>query len=341
MKIKSFIKAFSAAVFAITLFSCSFLNKPELVFEETPQEQKTPETQLQTPQVEYGYITVNKASYARSTIVPDSDEVLRSKLTSVSLQCIWEGDTDNPIVISGTADPDNGVTVWDNFYSKFPYALQTGSYSFTLTAQLNDITFEDSITAAVSKDTTEPLKFVLEPPAGTLGSLKITWNITYGNPASAELTLTGSVDSDSKTYDDLTSGSVVYEKTSLLPGDYDLTVNFLAAESNTTLPALNTWTGKVRIARGLETSATIDWAIDTTYDITWELNSGTAEEGGYVYAQKYTRKSATITLPTMTKAGYTFDGWVDENDTAITEITKGSTGDKSFTAQFTARNDTP
>lgn len=341
MKNSFFVKAFAATLFTISLFSCSFLNKPELIFEETPQEQKNQETLSQTSQVEYGYITVNNASYARSTIVPESDSVLRSKLTSVSLNCVWENDTDNAIVISGTADPDNNVTAWDNFYSKFPYALQTGSYSFTLTAELNDITFEDSITATVSKDTTEPLKFVLEPPAGTLGSLKITWNITYGNPASAELSLTGSVDSDSKTYDDLTSGSVVYEKTSLLPGDYDLTVNFLAAESNTTLPVLNTWTGKVRIARGLETSASIDWAIDTTYDITWELNGGTAEEGGYVFAEKYTRKSATITLPTMTKAGYTFDGWIDENDIAITEITKGSAGNKSFTAQFTARNDTP
>ena len=338
MKTKAFIKAFATVVFSVALFSCSFLNKPELTIEEPQKEQQALQ---QTPQIEYGYITVNKASYARSTIVPESDSVLLSKLTSVSLKCIWENDEENAIVISGTADPDNGVTVWDNFYSKFPYALQTGNYSFELTAQLNSITFSDTKTAEITKDTTEPLKFTLTPPEGTLGSLKITWNITYGNPASAELTLTGTVDSDSKTYTDLTSGTVVYENSSLLPGDYNLTVNFLAAESNTTLPVLNTWTGKVRIARGLETSASIDWAIDTTYDITWELNSGTAEEGGYVYAQKYTRKSATITLPTMTKAGYTFDGWVDENDSAITGITKGSTGNKSLTAQFTARNDTP
>ena len=326
MKKSIFIKAFTAVLLTAALASCSFMQEVE------------PHNSVSTDADDkaLGYITVGNTTCARTTIVPESDTILLSKLTSVSLS--YERTEDSSTgTISGTADPDNNITAWNNFISQFPYALQTGRYNFTLTAQLNGITFTDTVTATISKNSTEPLKFTLTPPDGTLGSLKVTWNITDGSPASAELTLTGTVDSDSKTYNDLTSGTVVYENNSLFPGDYDLTVNFLAAASNTTLPVLNTWTGKVRIARGLETSASIDWAIDTTYNITWELNGGTAEG---VFAEKYTRKSE-ITLPTLTKAGYTFDGWIDETSTAITEITKGSTGNKSFTAQFTARNDTP
>ena len=336
MKKIKFIKAFTALLLTAALTSCSFLQDTE--------NENSVSSAIDDKAV--GYITVSNTTCTRYAIKPESDSVLLSKLTSIALNYVHTQDSSTG-TISGTADTENDITAWDNFISQFPYALQTGSYTFTLTAELNGITFQATKSATITKGTTETLNFTLTPPEGTFGSLKVIWNITYGDPASAELALTGDVDSDSKTYssltdpEDPTKKTLVYENTSLLPGDYNLTVHFKAAPSNTELPTLNTWTGKVRIASGLESSAKINWAIDTTYDITWELNGGTAENGSFVFAEKYTRKSESLTLPVLTKVGYTFTGWTDENDTEITSIPKSSTGNKSLTAQFTARNDTP
>ena len=340
MKIKTFIKAFAAALFTIALFSCSFGNKSELTY-KVPEEE--PVTAAQTSQIEYGYITVKNATYARSSIVPESDAVLRNKLTNIALTYTHSGGLSSG-TIRGTADTDQGISAWQDFDSKFPYELQTGSYTFALTAELNGITFEDSLTATITKDTTQSLSFVLQPPAGSLGSLKVIWNLTYGTASSAELQFVevdDSTNTDTQSYNDLSSGKVEYTKTGLLPGEYNLSISFYAEPSNITLPVLNTWSGRVRIVSGIETSAEINWAIDKTYIIVWEANGGIPQGGSYVYAEKYTRKSVTITLPELTKAGYTFDGWLDENNSPITSIPRNSTGNKILTAQFTANSNTP
>ena len=71
------------------------------------------------------------------------------------------------------------------------------------------------------------------------------------------------------------------------------------------------------------------------YTITYELNGGTGAANG-----TYTNQSPTITLPTaptMQKNGYTFAGWyTDITLTAgpATEITNGSSGDKTFYAKW-------
>lgn len=51
----------------------------------------------------------------------------------------------------------------------------------------------------------------------------------------------------------------------------------------------------------------------------------------------YTVETETITLPNVTKTGYTFDGWFTDSDftTQVTEIALGSTGDLVLYAKFT------
>ena len=52
----------------------------------------------------------------------------------------------------------------------------------------------------------------------------------------------------------------------------------------------------------------------------------------------YTIETATITLEEATRTGYTFSGWFDNAEfsgTAITEITVGSTGNKTLYAKWT------
>lgn len=71
----------------------------------------------------------------------------------------------------------------------------------------------------------------------------------------------------------------------------------------------------------------------TNYTITYNTN------GGNSIAQKnYTIETATFDLPTPTKTGHTFAGWYDnENLTGnkVTQVAKGSTGNKTFYAAWT------
>ncbi len=74
----------------------------------------------------------------------------------------------------------------------------------------------------------------------------------------------------------------------------------------------------------------------TNYTITYSLNGGTNNADN---PSTYTIESATITLADPTKTGYDFEGWHTANNTTsekVTQIAHGSTGNKTFYAQWTA-----
>ena len=71
--------------------------------------------------------------------------------------------------------------------------------------------------------------------------------------------------------------------------------------------------------------------IPVNYTVSYSLGGGT------LYNQKtsYNIETATFTLPTPTRKGYTFRGWTGSNGSTpqtTVQVTKGSTGNKSFTA---------
>ena len=69
------------------------------------------------------------------------------------------------------------------------------------------------------------------------------------------------------------------------------------------------------------------------YSITYILNGGTGVNDG-----TYNIETATFTLPTPTRTGYTFNGWFDNIlllGTPITQIVIGSTGDVELYARWT------
>jgi uncharacterized repeat protein (TIGR02543 family) len=73
----------------------------------------------------------------------------------------------------------------------------------------------------------------------------------------------------------------------------------------------------------------------TIYPITYTPNSGT----GTLTPTSYTIESGTITLPILTRDGYTFGGWYESSGftgTAVATIPAGSTGGKTYYAQWTA-----
>lgn len=72
-----------------------------------------------------------------------------------------------------------------------------------------------------------------------------------------------------------------------------------------------------------------------TYGITYNLNNGTNASGN---PSHYTYGTA-VTLQEPTRTGYTFDGWFTNSGfsgDAVTEISAGETGDKTFYAKWTA-----
>jgi len=91
--------------------------------------------------------------------------------------------------------------------------------------------------------------------------------------------------------------------------------------------------------KNLATSGTVtlyaQWKL-VNYTITYNLNSGTQGSGAVT---SYNVTTATFNLPTPTRTGYTFGGWYTTSNfsgTAVTQIAKGSTGNKTFYAKWTA-----
>ena len=74
-----------------------------------------------------------------------------------------------------------------------------------------------------------------------------------------------------------------------------------------------------------------------TYNITYNLNGGTNPNN----PKSYTVETASFTLKNPTKKGYTFTGWTEGNsEEKIKSVTieKGTTGNKTFTANWTPTN---
>ena len=97
----------------------------------------------------------------------------------------------------------------------------------------------------------------------------------------------------------------------------------------------NTFTGGSTVSHNFGT--TLDARV---YSITYDLAGGHMPTG-QSNPDTYSDQTATFTLNNPVREGYHFDGWTGSNgatpDTTVT-ITKGSTGDRSYTANWTPIN---
>ncbi|MBP5582358.1 MAG: ribosomal protein L7/L12, partial [Bacteroidales bacterium] len=78
------------------------------------------------------------------------------------------------------------------------------------------------------------------------------------------------------------------------------------------------------------------WDVQS-YDVTLNVNEGTINSGNLTI---YTYGTLAILPQDVTKVGHKFDGWFDNeglSGTAVTQISKGSAGDKTFYAGWTPR----
>ena len=156
------------------------------------------------------------------------------------------------------------------------------------------------------------------------------YKITYGvgkNQGTDKVTTTPSI----------TSGSLVLASTSITFSKGDTKAGYTWKNWNSKNDGTGTvlGTGDTYVSSNRAGDITVYACYDLiTYNIKYNLNGGTGATN-----TTYTVESATITLPTApTKTGYTFAGWYDNANLTgnkVTQVAKGSTGDKEFWAKWT------
>ena len=110
--------------------------------------------------------------------------------------------------------------------------------------------------------------------------------------------------------------------------------------------AFNGWYTAASGGSGISATTTYTAVGNQTLYAHWTLNTYSISynaNGGSLSGQKtsYNIETANFTLPQPTRSGYTFTGWTGSNGTAAQKsvtITKGSTGNKSYTAHWTPVN---
>ena len=128
------------------------------------------------------------------------------------------------------------------------------------------------------------------------------------------------------------------------PKTYNITTNTITLKNPTRNGyTFAGWTGSngstpqttVKIAKGStgEKSYTANWKVNT-YNISYNLGGGSVSGN----PTTYNIETNTFTLKNPTKSGYTFAGWTGSNGSTKStsvKITKGSTGNKTYTANWT------
>lgn len=107
-----------------------------------------------------------------------------------------------------------------------------------------------------------------------------------------------------------------------------------SSATNNTFPASATTTD-VNPTNAIEVTLTAQWT-PVNYTIAYTLNGGSATN-----PTSYNIETNTITLNNPTRANYTFAGWTGSNGTTkqtTVTIPKGSTGNKSYVANWTPTN---
>jgi len=224
------------------------------------------------------------------------------------------------------------IANWTTDAYTISYTLNGGSVS---TANPTSYTIETA-TFTLNNPTREGYTF-----AGWTGSNGTTpqTTVTIEKGSAGDKSYTANWTTDSYTITYTLNGGTGTNPTSYTIETATFTLNNPTREGYT----FAGWTGSngttpqttVTIEKGSagDKSYTANWTADS-YTITYTLNGGTGTN-----PTSYTIETATITLTNPTREGYTFAGWTGSNGTTpqtTVTIEKGSTGDKSYTANWTA-----
>ncbi|MBR3162595.1 MAG: InlB B-repeat-containing protein [Clostridia bacterium] len=246
---------------------------------------------------------------------------------------------------TGLTEPTKTVTVAKGSTGNRSYKANWSKNTYTITYSLDggEIT-EQNDTYQVDTAT-----FILPTPTKT-GYVFIGWTGTDLEEATATVTIAkGSIGNRAYTANwikevytityNLNDGEITGQRTGYQIDTESFTLPTPTKEGYT----FEGWTGTglteptkaVTISKGStgDREYTANWSTATSYTITYNLN------GGKITGQKttYNISTATFTLPTPTRKGYTFTGWTGtdlEEATKTVTITKGSTGNRSYKANW-------
>ena len=324
------------------LTACSNLWKEEI----------SDNTENQKQSGEFAYITLGSASFLQAgarDIFPSADDLDKYNLQNVSLTGIWGTETEARTLVAEKED----WSAFYNFFSPDGFAIQTGSWKFTISAEMNGIAFtgiiddnkdnlNDSVT--ITNGTTKTLNFVLKAASGTPGALDITMNIAnaannYAQSVIVSLTDLSNTAVDTPDTLTISSGSINYTR-ELDAGEYYIQFSF--KNSDSTLPVLNIFKEKVLIIAGITTTATKSITMDTVYTLNYETNDVNIDIADYDHVTNYTRKSSTITLPELSRTGYDFGGWYTNSTFTSAQVTTITTplATNDLYAKWVAKDDT-
>ncbi len=177
----------------------------------------------------------------------------------------------------------------------------------------------------------------------TIKSAEQAYTITIGT-ADIALTANATLNTYTIRYSGLDQYTTVEENpTSYNVHSEEITLNNPVKDGYT----FTGWTGtdlagntmEVKIEKGSvgDREYVANWNI-ITYTLTYDLAEGTLAEGESIPATY--NVETKVTLPTPTRVGYTFAGWSDGTNTAISVVLDGEIGDRHYTATWTANSNT-
>lgn len=228
--------------------------------------------------------------------------------------------------------------------------LRTGNWSFTLTANLDGQPFTSTITKSITGGITNTLSFNMKS-TNTKGGFEIQFEFE-GESDSVDITLknanqTQAIATETRA---LTTSTFSYAKDitnsaeALEEGTYFIRFEFYKTNGTDVATGAtangrelkNTFDTYVRVTGGITTKASLSLSLNDTYTITYNDNEGELAAGQVKYLS-YSRRS-NYTLPAMQKTGKVFLGWYENEDFSgnrITEISTGTTGNKTYYACYT------
>ena len=290
------------------------------------------------------YLVINSTSVKKTTsrsagtgnLSPTRDDVKTENLTNLVVSGRETSSSDTEMARLATADSLIEL-------KRQKIKIDAGNWTFKLSAELGGIPFSsNTVTKTIKQGVENTVTFVLTSDL-KYGGLEIT--IEWTNEASKVVaTLMDAAQTkaiDSKTYEDFDTetSSLSYKRDikkdseQLASGTYYLKFDFY---NGTTSAIFDTFDAYVNIADGLITRKSLSIELSKTFEIEYHANGGELAEGE-TQPLKYSRKSSELTLPEMTKPGYFWGGWYENEDLTgepITAIPANTGVAKSFYAKW-------
>lgn len=290
------------------------------------------------------------AYFGRNDNYYDTDYA--SNAASHTEEAIWEYYVSLPICSLDTGSSDYTIGTWPTITATTPQP----SFKMTEEDEIYEVVLENSLSdatmyytldggepsAATTKCYQYTVPFYVEPgvsvkamatcngrydSAVATGVTPITYQISYNGNGSTS----GSMSVQRIAYG---SGTKFTANTFKKKG-YTFTGWNTKADGSGTAYANEADASKLTKTNGKTITLYAQWK-KTKYTITYDLKSGGKNNSSN--PSSYYITTATITLKNPTRTGYTFAGWYSDSSykNKITEIKKGSTGNKTIYAKWTA-----